>query len=115
MINEILAKCSKHPQIGMGATILSYSDRNPATVIGYDMVKNIVTVRLDDYKRIDNNDCSESQEYEYYQNDKNPTYSFRWSDKGWTEVVFNYNTNRWNKVKYYRCLCTGIRRRYTGQ
>ena len=97
LVNNLLASMSNAPQIGMGATLLSYTDRNPATVVGWDMVKAIVTVQEDDYKRIDKNGLSESQEYEYTQNTSNYKVSFKWTKKGWVRVVFNPETNRWKQ------------------
>lgn len=56
------------PERGMGATILSYSDRAAATVVLVNIAKTSVFVTRDTAKRIDKNGMSESQEYEYTSN-----------------------------------------------
>lgn len=99
LVNHILSKsASKDPQIGDGATILSWSDRDPATVFFYDQKKKIVGIKEDNYKRIDNNGLSESQEYEYT---SDPAGYMRYYKKnkngGWDRVVLNSGTNRWIK------------------
>lgn len=97
LINNLLAQNSNKPEVGMGATLLSWTDRDPATVIAWDDKKLVVTVQHDDYQRIDKNGFSESQAYEYTQNDTNPTETFKWTKKGWVRIVFNKETNRWNQ------------------
>ncbi len=49
------------PKVGMGATILMYSDRHAATIV--KVTKTQVHVQRDIAKRIDKNGMSESQEY----------------------------------------------------
>lgn len=60
------------PEVGMGVTECSYSDRHPYEVIAIKDSRHI-TVRELDWKRIDNNGMSDSQEYEYYSNPENRT------------------------------------------
>lgn len=55
------------PVIGMGATILFYSDRQAATVIEV-VSPSKITVREDSAVRTDSNGMSESQEYRYAEN-----------------------------------------------
>lgn len=55
------------PAIGMGCTILMFSDRQPATIIEVCNSRRIV-IQEDFAKRIDNNGQSESQEYSYSPN-----------------------------------------------
>lgn len=111
LINHFMGGSNVSPQIGMGATLLSWTDRDPATVIAYDMVKQIVTVQEDSYKRIDSNGMSEAQEYEYTPNPKGSIHNFRWGKKGWERVTYNPETNRWKK-SHSGGLHTGTRERF---
>lgn len=60
------------PEVGMGATECLWSDRNPFEIIEVQDDRHIV-VRALDWKRIDDNGMSESQEYEYTSNANNAT------------------------------------------
>lgn len=59
---------SNLPEIGMGATIIYYSDREPATVIQVTHNGKRIVLQEDFAKRTDNNGMSESQDYEYSTN-----------------------------------------------
>lgn len=52
------------PEVGMGATILSFSDRHAATVVEILTPKKVV-IQRDNAKRTDSNGMSESQDYEF--------------------------------------------------
>lgn len=70
MINQILASATKgqpEPYVGMGATILRWSDRSPATIVEVGVFRKMpmIVVQDDNAKRIDKNGMSECQEYEY--------------------------------------------------
>ena len=56
------------PVVGMGATIIGYTDRNPATVVEISKNGKTLTVQMDDAKRTDANGMSESQSYEFTSN-----------------------------------------------
>lgn len=56
----------QEPTVGMGATILLYSDRTACTIIRVE--KKFIRVQEDTSKRVDNNGMSESQDYEYSPN-----------------------------------------------
>lgn len=58
---------SATPEVGMGATMLGYSDRHAATVVEVLSPKKIA-IQQDTAKRTDKNGMSESQEYEYSPN-----------------------------------------------
>lgn len=60
------------PQVGMGATEMCFSDRHPYEVIEVKDARHI-TVRALDWKRVDNNGMSDSQDYEYSSNPENRT------------------------------------------
>ena len=55
------------PQVGMGATKLSYTDRSPYTVIEV-LSKSKIVVQADEYERADHNGLSESQSYRFSEN-----------------------------------------------
>lgn len=71
MVNHIYSRSvigQPVPEVGMGATILSWTDRNPGTIVSVECNKNgsyLVGVAYDDYRRVDNNGMSEEQDYEY--------------------------------------------------
>lgn len=98
-ISENATLGQPEPVIGMGATLLHYSDRTPATVIGWCPRVGLLKLRSDNYKRIDDNGMSESQEYEYSSNPKGATHEYRRNKKTgrWDAVRFNAETNRYNK------------------
>lgn len=89
------------PQVGDGATILSYSDRDAGTVI--EVIKKgimpvIVVVQEDNAVRTDKNGQSESQTYEFSRNPNGRIRHFRQAKNGtWDEVIVNPETNRWKK------------------
>ena len=60
------------PEVGMGVTVLSWTDRRPATIVEVVKRKNgkvaAIVIQEDNAKRVDENGFSESQEYEYSQN-----------------------------------------------
>ena len=51
--------------VGMGATVMGYTDRRAATVIAVSPSGHKVTVRLDKATRTDTNGMSEDQTYDY--------------------------------------------------
>lgn len=79
---------SKVPEVGGPATILYFSDRDPATVTEVSKSGKKIVVTLDDYKRIDKLGMSDCQEYEYTQNPNGCQYTYtlrkngRWVREG---------------------------------
>ncbi len=71
--NAIMASYKQpEPEVGMGATILDYTDRDACTIIGIHRTAQSkggkvvsVTVMKDTATRIDANGMSESQDYAY--------------------------------------------------
>ncbi len=80
------------PEVGMGATILMYSDRHAATVVEILSPKRIL-IQEDTATRTDKNGMSESQEYAYSPNPKAPVREFslrksgRWVEKKGSTVL----------------------------
>lgn len=87
LVNSIMSESPVVPEVGMGVTILSWTDRNPATIIEVKTAKMIV-IQDDDYVRTDKNGMSEDQTYEFSRNPNGPkrTYTLRkngrWVKKG---------------------------------
>jgi hypothetical protein len=83
LINHVLS-CSKpkDPELGMGCTILSWSDRNPATIIDiFTKGKYTYLTVQDDYAvRKDDLGMSDSQEWTITQNSDGFTRTFRRKD-----------------------------------
>ena len=100
LVNHVYSSAKNpSPKVGMAATILSWSDRSPATVIEtftkgkYDYF----TVQEDNAKRVDDNGMSEQQEYEYSRNPNGCTYTFRITDNGF-EQVYKGESGRYKKI-----------------
>ena len=96
LINHVMSCSSLAPEVGMGATILSWSDRNPATVIGWN--GKLLTVQYDKAIRTDSNGMSECQQYDYERDPDGAIRHYKLTPKGWFEVSFNEETQRWNTV-----------------
>jgi len=71
------------PAVGMGATILMWSDRHAATIVEVSANLKTIVIQQDNAKRTDNNGMSESQTYEYSPNTDAPrrTYTLRKNGK----------------------------------
>lgn len=53
------------PQVGMGATVLLWTDRHAATIVSVEKNGKRIGIVEDEATRIDKNGMSESQEYSY--------------------------------------------------
>ena len=114
VINHLLSRATNgqpEPEVGMGCTLLQWSDRQAGTIIAIE--NGILTVQEDHATRTDNNGMSEDQEYEYAPNPMGATHHFRFgkSDK-WDAVQKNERTGRWNKSESGAGLMIGQRRQY---
>jgi predicted GIY-YIG superfamily endonuclease len=90
------------PAVGMGATILGWTDRHAATimVIWTERGSRYIGVRQDIATRVDKNGMSESQEYTYQPNPDGHEQIFRQEKTGgWQAVSFNAETKRYRKVE----------------
>jgi hypothetical protein len=88
------------PEVGMGATILGWTDRHPATIVEVSKDRGAVLLKVqeDDYRRLDKNGMSECQQYLYSPNPNGRVHHYRQDKSGrWVEVEFNEETKRWNK------------------
>lgn len=114
LINHVMSisvRGEPAPYVGMGVTLLSWTDRNPGTIV--DVLKSgHIIVQCDDYKRIDNNGLSESQQYEYSPNPDAHRMIFKKDRKGiWSEYYLNPVTGRLNKAQGAG-LRIGVREKY---
>lgn len=81
LINHVMSgSSSQAPAVGMGATLLEWTDRTACTIVA--VTPCTVTVQADNAKRIDNNGMSECQEYEYSPNPNSITMKFRKNKRG---------------------------------
>jgi len=108
------------PTVGMGATLLGWTDRYPGTITKVDTIQSAngkrVTVYLyvqnDLYAVVKGTSFDGSAEYEYTPNPKGSISVFRSVDGGlWEEVCINAETKRWKKTGG-KGLRIGERERY---
>jgi hypothetical protein len=112
LINHIQSRYAQTlPQVGDAATILSWTDRDPATVV--EVFKHgkfdYIVVQMDDYERVDSNGYSEDQTYMYMRNPNGPRYTYRLKNESWESVRLNENGRY---VKSYGGLIVGHREKY---
>jgi hypothetical protein len=78
------------PVVGMGVTLLSWTDRYAGTIMAIQ--GNVLVVTKDDVKRVDNNGFSESQEYEFTPNPNGTPQYFKKDRKGlWVQCRYSDN------------------------
>lgn len=94
MINQILANHGvRKVTVGMGATILEWSDRVACTVIAVNKSGTRITIQEDTAIRTDNNGMSDAQSYRYEANPNGPKHTAskrkdgRWRLAGGRTVV----------------------------
>lgn len=69
LINHLYANSANiMPVIGMGATVLGWTDRHAATVVGVSSNGRSIVVTMDKATRIDKNGMSDCQSYSYSSN-----------------------------------------------
>lgn len=79
LVNLITANANTVPEVGMGATILSWTDRHAATIVEVSKSGKSIVVQEDNAKRVDTNGMSDAQNYEHTPNTDAPriTYTLR--------------------------------------
>lgn len=64
--NQIMDSIApQNPEVGMGCTILHWSDRSPATIVSVSKSGKSFEFTYDEYRRTDDNGLSDWQVYEY--------------------------------------------------
>lgn len=115
LINHLYSRISSDPVIGLGATILGWTDRHPGTVseVFKKGAYEYVGIRSDKYKRIDDKGMSDAQDYEYSEDpDGTVTYFRRKIGGKWAATYFDKETNRWKNRQSGSGLVIGVRERY---
>jgi hypothetical protein len=96
-IYSIGTKGQPAPEIGMGATVLHWTDRSPATIVRVFEIYGLPAIEIqgDKYERTDSNGFSESQTYEYTPNPTGAKSTWRFRNNKWEQVKINPDTKRW--------------------
>jgi hypothetical protein len=71
------------PKVGDGATLLSWTDRHPATVVWVSPSGKTIRLQADSAVRKDDNGMSEVQAYEFSPDPEGPVRTARLTKKGW--------------------------------
>jgi len=80
------------PTVGMGVTMLSWSDRSAGTIVEVNTKKRYIAVTEDDAVRTDDNGMSESQVYEYTTRMDGYMYYYKKDKSGeWRRCYYNEN------------------------
>ena len=94
LMNNLLSRAvigQPAAKVGMGATLLGWTDRYPATItqVYANKVGEIVEIAIQEdlAKRVDNNGMSECQDYEFEADPNGTCYRFKKDRKGmWREI-----------------------------
>lgn len=91
LVNHIASRSTNgqpDPEVGMGVTLLHWTDRSPATVVEVSENGKTIKVQEDNATREDSNGMSESQQYKYEANTDAPIHTYtlrkngRWVRRG---------------------------------
>lgn len=75
------------PEVGMGATVVYWSDREPGTIVKVSKSGKTIVVRADHAVRVDDRGMSDSQDYEYSPNPNGHEWEFSLRKNGrWVQV-----------------------------
>ena len=85
LVNALSVSASA-PVVGMAATVLCWTDRHAATVVGVGPSGKVCWVRECIARRIDTNGMSECQDYDYEENPAGRVTQFRLGKRGWREA-----------------------------
>lgn len=84
LMNHVMSRlATPTPEVGMGATILMWTDRHAATIV--KVTPTQVHVQQDKATRVDKNGMSDSQDYTYEPNPEAPIQVFRKTKRGWRD------------------------------
>lgn len=94
LVNHLQSGCnSAIPEVGMGCTILSWSDCDAATIV--EIGRKVVVVQRDHARRTDKNGMSECQDYEFTRDPNGVKLLFKQArDGSWREAYINEVTGR---------------------
>ena len=104
------------PTVGMGATVLLWTDRNAATISAVTRKGDAiyVTTQDDDVRVVAGSAHDGSAQYEYTRNTNGRERYFRayTPDGEWHQVFWNKETKRWNRARNGNGLRIGERETY---
>lgn len=81
--NQIMDRIApQKPEVGMGCTILHWSDRSPATIVRVSPSSKTFEFTYDEYRRTDDNGMSDWQTYEYTPRPDGVRYTARLTKSG---------------------------------
>lgn len=104
------------PFVGMGATILHWTDRSAATVVKIEVIRKVtyITTQDDNAVRKDKNGMSESQDYDYTPDLNGHLRVFKKHPKTgfWKFCVLNSDTGRYVQQTHGSGLKLGVRDEY---
>lgn len=66
--NMMMSNGKSTPEVGMGATLLLWTDRHAGTITEVSEDKKTIKWKADKVSRVDNNGMSDSQDYSYEPN-----------------------------------------------
>ena len=116
MLNQIFSRMNQpEPKVGLGATVLAYTDRYAGTIIKVwtKGKSKYITIQRDASHRTDNNNMSDCQSYDYKPDANGVTWTFKSLDgKPSYEVKYNDITNKWNRYEGGLRLLIGHRNEY---
>lgn len=102
LVNYVLSGHLNQPEayVGMPATILSWTDRHPATVVQLFKVgkSKLMRIQSDHYTVVpkEGRQYGDHIDYTYSRNPEGCTYTYRQDANGkWLEVYFKEDTKRW--------------------
>lgn len=116
VINHLMSRSTKgqpDPVVGMGATILNWTDREAGTITKVFKIGDDVAIEVQEDKatRTDSNGMSEMQTYAYEANPNGARSMWRFRKGAWKPVRFNEETKRWRQIDGSG-LQIGVRRKY---
>lgn len=104
------------PVVGMGVTMLGWSDRHAGTIQKVEVKGKFTYVHItrDEAKRTDNHGMTDSgQQYEYTERPDAPRSIFRRKEDGrWQECYINPETGRYKSYNGGSGLQIGVRNEY---
>ena len=116
VINHLQSRATlgqPEPTIGMGATVLQWTDRSAATIRNVFTMgtKTAVQITYDRAKVVKGGEHDGSAEYEFETVD-GPLQTFAFDGTTWVQYFMNADTGRWKKVARGKGLRIGERDHY---
>lgn len=86
LINHLMSRNAPKPEVGMGVTILHWTDRSAGTIIEVNKSGKTIKVQGDKVTRVDKNGMSECQEYQCEPDPNGPISTWRLGKRGWRRL-----------------------------